>query len=102
MPGKGRGNGMGEGFWPTHLFLGPVGPNLVFPFLEFKPFEKRYTSVFVYQEISVPTGLPLGEARLPYSLCPAAVVRGGVWRGVREQRGQCQVHSPGSKGCLWL
>lgn len=53
-----------------------------FLFLVFKPFEKRYASVFVYQEISVPMGLPLGESGLPYSLCPAGVVRGGVWRGV--------------------
>ena len=45
----------------------------------FKPFEKRCISVFVYQEISVPTGLPLGEAGLPYGQCPAGVVRGGVW-----------------------
>lgn len=50
-------------------------------FLVFKPFEKCYSSAFVYQEISVPTGLPLGEAGLP-GLCPAGVIRGGVWRGV--------------------
>lgn len=38
----------------------------------------------------------------PIRLCPAGVIRGGVWRGVQEQCGQCQVHKPGSEGCLWL
>lgn len=42
-------------------FPGALDPNLVLPFLVLKPFEKCYTSVFVYQEISVPTGLPWGE-----------------------------------------
>ena len=63
-------------------FLDLLVPHLVLPFLVFKPFEKHYTNVFVYQKISVPMGLPLEEAGLPYGLCPAGVIRGDVWRGV--------------------